>query len=260
MTIERAKKLLSEENIQAEEKEVFKNGVTLTGLAIKLDGNISPTIYPENMNTDEDDFIEEVKRIIAETPDINVTDKITDKEFLDYNLALLLQKRSAVDYLKRDYLDLEVVPYINIDLGNGDGVVKITNQLLSSLPYDSDEIFDIATNNTKNKIKMETMGEKLGTPEMDASLAMHVVSNHESVYGSIALYFPEILENYITEKGIKDAIILPSSIHEIIITPRMEQSDDAINAMIHEVNTTQVAPEEVLSDHYYYIVDGKIEY
>ena len=47
--------------------------------------------------------------------------------------------------------------------------------------------------------------------------------------------------------------ILPSSIHEVILLPDTGLgSPQELKRMIHEVNSTQVAPEEVLSNSLYY--------
>ena len=51
--------------------------------------------------------------------------------------------------------------------------------------------------------------------------------------------------------------MIPSSIHEVILTgfvPGMDLS--MMDKMVQEVNRTQVAPEERLSDHIY-IYDGE---
>ena len=48
-------------------------------------------------------------------------------------------------------------------------------------------------------------------------------------------------------------ILLPSSIHEVILIPKSKSPDlKDLNEMINEVNETQVQEEEVLSDHAYY--------
>ena len=62
---------------------------------------------------------------------------------------------------------------------------------------------------------------------------------------------------HITTVGVREKVggdffILPSSIHELLVVPKqdgMELSD--LEAMVKEVNATQVAPEEKLSDHVY---------
>ena len=47
----------------------------------------------------------------------------------------------------------------------------------------------------------------------------------------------------------KDYYVIPSSIHESILVDTDSMEPDALNAMIREVNATQVLPEDFLSDY-----------
>ena len=56
----------------------------------------------------------------------------------------------------------------------------------------------------------------------------------------------------IAEKVGGEFYILPSSVHELLIIPRNADTDlKSLESMVQEVNATQVAPEERLSDHVY---------
>ena len=49
-----------------------------------------------------------------------------------------------------------------------------------------------------------------------------------------------------------DLLILPSSLHEVLLLPDdQEQGYDFYRQMVHEVNVTQVEPEEILSFNLY---------
>jgi hypothetical protein len=51
----------------------------------------------------------------------------------------------------------------------------------------------------------------------------------------------------------EDYFVLPSSIHEVIVVPESKGLDaEEMCKMVKEINETQVAPEEVLSDHAYF--------
>lgn len=53
-------------------------------------------------------------------------------------------------------------------------------------------------------------------------------------------------------------VVIPSSIHEVIILPMDDNVDkDELEGIIREVNTGQVAPEERLSYHAYQYDSGK---
>ena len=50
----------------------------------------------------------------------------------------------------------------------------------------------------------------------------------------------------------RDYYILPSSVHEVVILPySREISKREMDDMVKDINETQVAEEEVLSDHVY---------
>ena len=63
---------------------------------------------------------------------------------------------------------------------------------------------------------------------------------------------PDLLERISNELR-DDFYILPSSIHEVIILPRRySPAPEELDQMIVEINETQVAVDEILSDHAYY--------
>lgn len=65
------------------------------------------------------------------------------------------------------------------------------------------------------------------------------------------MFYPHVLE-MIGEILKEDFYILPSSIHEVIILPKSKEiAKEELDAMIQDINHTQVDTEEVLSDHAY---------
>ena len=91
--------------------------------------------------------------------------------------------------------------------------------------------------------------ENLGMPE-DGKSYMYVLSNESKVFGAAELLDTKTLDTIQEQVG--EFYILPSSVHEVLIVPKqddMKLSD--LEAMVQEVNSTQVAPNEVLSDHVY---------
>ncbi|MBE5063936.1 hypothetical protein INF30_11795 [Lachnospiraceae bacterium DSM 108991] len=78
---------------------------------------------------------------------------------------------------------------------------------------------------------------------------MYVLSNRIGNYGAGAIMHTEILEKIgnILES---DFFILPSSIHELVITPDFGNlSQQELEEMVAEINTTQVEPEEIFSNY-----------
>jgi len=80
---------------------------------------------------------------------------------------------------------------------------------------------------------------------------MYVLSNADKLNGAAAILDSKTMED-ISEKLGGDFIVLPSSIHEVIVLPVNEDMDrQTLEAMVQDVNAGQVAPEERLSDHVY---------
>lgn len=84
---------------------------------------------------------------------------------------------------------------------------------------------------------------------------MYILTNTIRSNGAVYLLDTDLLAGFAREKG-SGFMILPSSVHEIILVPEAKENlqEDicAFRHMVQEVNSTQVAAEEVLSDSVYY--------
>src|SRR5699024_7535782 len=81
---------------------------------------------------------------------------------------------------------------------------------------------------------------------------MYVLTNRMRSYGAACIAYPYI-PGMIGETLGSDYYILPSSVHEVMIVPACGGLDgEELEEMVREINATQVAEEEVLSDHIYY--------
>ena len=77
-----------------------------------------------------------------------------------------------------------------------------------------------------------------------------MITNSTKVFGAAALLDSDSMDKI--QEQIGEFYILPSSVHECILVPKTEEIDLAtLENMVQEVNSTQVAPNEVLSDHVY---------
>lgn len=79
---------------------------------------------------------------------------------------------------------------------------------------------------------------------------MYVLTNKLKLYGAAALLDEKMMGEIVDTLG--DIYILPSNIHELLIVPVNTGTEvNALLPMVCEVNDTQVAPEERLSNHVY---------
>jgi len=80
---------------------------------------------------------------------------------------------------------------------------------------------------------------------------MYVLTNFAKMYGAINMVYEDVLEEMGNMIGC-NYVVLPSSIHEIILVPGDTPNAEKLRFMVNDVNSTQVSPQEVLSDHVYF--------
>ena len=95
----------------------------------------------------------------------------------------------------------------------------------------------------------------------DKRCPLYVLSNKNKLYGAAAIAYErgrfldkcrEQIENTLGSP-LGGIYVLPSSVHECILIPATsDTSVSDLRAMVMEVNRTQVAPEEILSDEIFY--------
>ena len=243
-----------------------------TGIIIKPKGtNIVPNIYLWDGYEDEplDKVVDKIIKAYEQYK-VNGTlniDFITDWEKVKGKILIqLVNPKTNEKYLENlvtyPFLDLTAIFYITVldDKDSGIGNVKVRNDFLEKWGVTAEEIFNTAVENTREEVMIEDMLEMIKAmgmpaPEMDGAAPMIILSNKTKVNGAGVL--PSAVEMIRERYG--KCYIIPSSIHEMIILPDDgNQNTEEINDMICEVNATQVAPEEVLSNHAYYIDETEI--
>lgn len=191
----------------------------------------------------------------------------------DRNKKLL----SQIPHVK--YLDLAITFHCLVkEDEDGIGTIRITNDHLSSWNISLKQLQDAANVNTctlfpatiksmEDTIKgivLDTPikdGENITDDEFDLLLnqsfysdnpPMYVLTNKQGINGASCLLYDDLIGEFAV-KIQSDLFILPSSIHELILIPTQNNRNrSSLEEMVVEVNLTQVAPEEVLSDKVYY--------
>ena len=121
------------------------------------------------------------------------------------------------------------------------------------------ELLAVAHNNTEKLMGLEFKNINEVMKELTADETnyiddkpMYVLTNRMRNFGSSALLYAGMLET-IRKKMNGGYYILPSSIHEIIIVPQnIGVKRSTLKEMVAEINETQLAPNEVLSNNVYY--------
>ena len=255
---------------------VLKNNSTeLDGLTIRREGeSICPNIYLAQFYEDYidgrtlEDILSDIAKIRQKNSspvDFDIT-AITDFDSVKDKISIkLINSEQNAEYLKgkphSEFADLSAIYYI--DLGTdecGSMTTVISDYLLSQYGVSVEELHQTAIRNMASNARFCTMLEVLSEIMSDnvpadafcaADDMMFVLSNKNKINGASMLLCPSVMD-MIADKVGKDYYLLPSSIHETLIVPgRPDMEVGSLASMVCEVNATQVAKEEQLSNHVY---------
>lgn len=106
-------------------------------------------------------------------------------------------------------------------------------------------------NNCINDITKDlgVMPDEMSVEEMDTKIPnSYIVTNSSKLAGAICMFDKGIYEqlNSLFPDGYT---ILPSSIHEVIVMPLMEDSFDDLNEMVQEINEREVLEQDALCNY-----------
>ena len=263
-------------NAQIELNTVKKNNdLKLTGLSIRtVDSNISPMIYLEQFfdKYQEGQEMSEVLKHIAdariqcevkEAFDVGqITDFTRVKDHIvphligkAWNEALLKERPHTV------IADLAVTYHVLIGSSRDTTAsAVITNKMMEMWDVTVEELHELAIRNmttllpsefvSMNEIMRRIMGDE-ADEMLPVDGQMYVLSNSTKVHGASALLDKEIMDKVIDRIG-DGFYVLPSSVHEVICLKMCEEATpENLSAMVKDVNGSQVARDEWLSDHAY---------
>lgn len=262
---------------------VFKQGKTIAPTVY-----MEKMLARYNAGDSLEDITDEIVRIMsnAEMESFDV------EEFLDWNKVKdricyrLINRSLNEDMLKdvphRPFLDLEIIYYYKLKSETVDTAsILVRNRFLDEWKVTEQSLYEAAEKNSarlnpyevvsmqkalwnmvfqESKAEAETVGdpewnelehEARQMAELNSSDAMYVLSNSDKYFGASCLLYKELLKK-IAQKLNDDLIILPSSVHELILL-RASNCDNAatLKLMVEEVNQSQVKREERLSDSVY---------
>ena len=289
MVVEDIKANISED-AKVECHEVIKNNdVKLHGITITFPGEkIVPTLYIENyldeyeypidiayaIIDDYDKAIETQKQIQFNPEDIMDLDKVLDKLCVRLiNIESNKEMLNNMPWMK--WYDLAKILVIEI---NENMSVKVNNNIIQEWKKKNpllnvSILFNTAIENTKKlfpaniKSMNEIMAELMG---MDINEFVgryndsfqYILTNNVMHSGATCLLYEDVLKEFANEIN-SDFVILPSSIHEVILQPMdKEMTLEELTKIVQDVNKKEVSDTDVLSNHaYIYIKEtGMIEY
>ena len=258
---------------------IKNNGCEMDGLVIMEKGkDIAPTIYLDSLyelytnGENIKSIIRQIELIYEQnknnvTFDVNILkhfDTIKDK--IVYKVANYRSNEKLLEQVPhKRILDLAVVFYCLLDNEYGrSATALIYNNNLKNWNVTIDDVYKAALKNTPDLLhskisSMAALFEKCGVnvdgEEVDLKdyvpSDMYVLTNESKLNGAACILYENVLYDFAQKLG-ADLYILPSSVHEVILLPKLSvfEKDELVN-MVKEVNTEGVAADEVLSDHVY---------
>lgn len=155
---------------------------------------------------------------------------------------------------------------------NGIASAPVTDDLLRHYGVTAEQLHEDAIANSQRMLpaqldSMQNMLFGMMIPEASDTLrdepypgsTMLVLTNNVQLNGAAALFYPGVMDQAAERLG-GDFIVLPSSTHEVIMIPADGMTDfRSLEQMVKDINRSQVAPEERLSDHvYHYDAKGRL--
>jgi hypothetical protein len=252
------------------------NGVSFDAIImISSKVNLSPTIYiPPYYHRYLDGVdIASIVEDILDTYQKHLPDKDFDVTlFTDYEKAKDRIVLRLVSYERNEkllqsiphkrFLDFAVIFYCLLESNaTHQAGILIYNHHLGIWDVDSEELFQTALCNSPHLLEYELFNLQDILKEVlcetkdtctDNLFPIYALSNRHHTYGAAVILYPGLLAS-LADSFDKDLLIIPSSVHEVLLLPSDEIPDAGYYSdMIREVNETQLADEEVLSDHAYF--------
>ena len=262
---------------------VKNNEVVYDALNIIVEGEkISPNFYLQQYyeSYKTGDSIEEIVVAIAEAyyrsleerEKINFNlDFASCKERIVFRLVSFSRNKriaSKVPYLP--FMDMMVTFHIVMQQTKEElGSVRITREIAKKWNVDTEQLFELARQNTPRlfPVKICTMyammtemmeenvneweGFSITPNPTGAKQEPYVVTNTMGINGAAVILYQNVLEK-IADRLKGDYYILPSSIHEVLAIPMQQDlSQEELAQMVWEVNATWVRQEEIVSGSVY---------
>lgn len=270
------------EGYQVKGKDILKNnGVTKHAVTIhRKDADITPCIYIDSLYDryleGDIDIDSAAGKIIQSFRDHVADPGMGIPSFTDPGDIITkvhgrlinteMNSRLLKDIPHRGFLDLSLA-YV-VDLPQYGGMAReilIHNGHLDIWGIDETALHDAVLKKIGNagEVSLKRIDAVLGTlmgGDVDIGAAgcpLYVLTNKSCLHGAVQLLNKDALNSAADHIGSDDIIILPSSIHELIILPADREKEDTghireLADIVHCVNDTEVLEQEILSYNVYH--------
>lgn len=201
------------------------------------------------------------------------------KDFIIYRLISYERNKKLLNSIPHiRYLDLAITFHCLIkEDDNGIGTIRITNEHLHMWDVALEELLRSAALNTQsllpcsirsmdevimdmiddsnfsdNKGLSKLLYDDIGIDQPKNQKSMFILTNQKGINGATCLLYLNVLKDF-SQLIKSDFFVIPSSIHEVILVPYDKLiTKEILMEMVRDVNHTQVARDEILSDLVYF--------
>ena len=248
-----------------EEVVVKKNGVEKKGFTFVKDPTVRPVLYPPN-NLTENELAEWLKNAIKEFNEENDYNDV--KSFIDNmkradviaGLRIGFYQKGNEGLICKSVPQMPgIIQYLYFLLPSSNDAdrsqrrITDVRNLLKKYDISEEEAWIVAKNNLAKESVIKNLADFLGmygpAPHIPP---FYIVSVKDGCNGAAAILCSKVLHE-LKEKIGNELLVLPSSVHEVLVGPRIYGSIDDMSHMVQVANMEVVSPEERLSDRAYYI-------
>lgn len=235
-------------------RTVGKNGGNKTGIMLKLteDSTICPTAYPEDYSCPRElanNLIQAAVNPSLIPENIQQIINNPDKTQIIPCLINTAKNSWAEDIPHRNIADLTLYYRMKI---HSEATATITKEMAESWNMSENDLFEQAMTNVQPVIQpLSNFIMDIGGPKVD-SVPVHIVSNIYNMYGASLIIKPDIIRK-LFQIYQDDLLVLPSSIHEVLILSAKDADLDYLRDMVTSINRTTVSEKDFLSDNVYTI-------
>ncbi len=260
---------LKKVGLKAGWKVINKNGTLHTGIVIESGGQVAPIIYTDGLIDERDDLDMAVNKILGEyqkVRDVSFDVKhIINRDYILGHITIAVQKDGKENLIKKktelDGIESYLIVMDDSMSAEGNLSMKVSLDLLDECRISESEAWERAKKNLHESVQIKSMSqimaEMIGEEFEEVCGVddkMFVISTKSGVKGAAAVLDKESMEAFAKKHHATKVAVLPSSIHEMILVTGADESEErALSAMVTDVNTTEVRPEERLTNKAYFM-------
>lgn len=186
--------------------------------------------------------------------------KYLNRDYILEHISIMLKKASDQPMAKRYYKEfpgLEGCLYLKEEREDGSTVsLSFDKVMLPAAGILEKEAWKRAEQNVRRDLVIDDLGSIVSqafgidvSEDEDEYIKLYVVTNRCCYKGASGVLDREIMEKFARGHNCRQVMVIPSSVHEMLLLPHAERFDeDDISRIIKQVNAESVDPKDQLGD------------